>query len=117
MRILDIGCGAGDVAMLAAELVGESGAVLGIDRSAAAVAVSRARAAAGRNIKFQVASPNDPLDEEPFDVMIGRYVLMYQDDPGSFVRAAAGLAKPGGVVAFHEIDLADDFARSRLCRA
>jgi SAM-dependent methyltransferase len=110
MRILDVGCGAGDVTMLAAELVGESGVVLGIDRSEAAVAASRARAAAARNVQFRVASPNDRLDEEPFDVVIARYVLMYQDDPVSLVRAAAGLAKPGGVVAFHEVDLADDFA-------
>ena len=36
---------AGDVAMLAAELVGESGAVVGIDRSEAAILAARARAA------------------------------------------------------------------------
>jgi ubiquinone/menaquinone biosynthesis C-methylase UbiE len=110
MRVLDVGCGAGDVAMLAAELVGESGAVFGIDRSEIAVAASRARAGALRNVRFQVASPSDSFDEDPFDVVIARYVLMYQDDPVSFVRAAAGLARPGGVVAFHEIDLDDDFA-------
>jgi ubiquinone/menaquinone biosynthesis C-methylase UbiE len=34
MRVLDLGCGAGDVAMLAADLVGPSGSVVGIDRDA-----------------------------------------------------------------------------------
>jgi ubiquinone/menaquinone biosynthesis C-methylase UbiE len=29
MKILDVGCGAGEVALLAGELVGESGAVVG----------------------------------------------------------------------------------------
>lgn len=33
MRILDLGCGAGDVSMLAAELVGPEGSIVGIDRS------------------------------------------------------------------------------------
>ena len=36
MRVLDIGSGAGDVAFLAAELVGEEGEVVGIDRASAA---------------------------------------------------------------------------------
>jgi SAM-dependent methyltransferase len=37
MRVLDLGCGAGDVAMLAADLVGPKGRVVGIDRSAEAL--------------------------------------------------------------------------------
>jgi hypothetical protein len=32
MRVLDLGCGAGDVSMLAAELVGPEGSIVGIDR-------------------------------------------------------------------------------------
>jgi SAM-dependent methyltransferase len=38
MRVLDIGSGAGDVALLAAELVGPTGSVVGLDRDAASVA-------------------------------------------------------------------------------
>src|SRR5437868_11929896 len=45
MRVLDFGCGVGDVAFLAAALVGEAGQVVGIDRSEAAVQTARARAA------------------------------------------------------------------------
>jgi ubiquinone/menaquinone biosynthesis C-methylase UbiE len=44
MRVLDLGCGSGDVAMLAAELVGASGSVVGIDRSPEVIAVARGRA-------------------------------------------------------------------------
>ena len=44
MRVLDLGCGAGDVSMLAAEFVGPSGAIVGIDRSPEVVASASARA-------------------------------------------------------------------------
>jgi len=43
MRVLDIGCGAGDVSLLAAELVGARGFVLGVDRSAAPLATAGVR--------------------------------------------------------------------------
>jgi len=109
-RILDVGCGTGDVALLAAELVGESGAVVGIDRSEAAILAARARAATAKNVHFLVTSPDDTLGAASFDVVIGRYVLIFQDDVASFIRASARLVKPGGFVAFHEIDDADDFA-------
>jgi ubiquinone/menaquinone biosynthesis C-methylase UbiE len=44
MRVLDLGCGAGDVSMLAGELVGASGSVVGIDPNAQVLAVARKRA-------------------------------------------------------------------------
>src|SRR5262245_65624150 len=44
MRVLDVGSGAGDVAFLAADLVGDTGEVIGMDRSEAALDVARARA-------------------------------------------------------------------------
>jgi ubiquinone/menaquinone biosynthesis C-methylase UbiE len=44
MRVLDLGCGAGDVSMLAAELVGPSGSVVGIDRNPEVIDLASARA-------------------------------------------------------------------------
>src|SRR5215472_10896035 len=57
MRVLDIGCGAGDVAMLAAGLVGPSGSVVGIDRNPQVLAMARERALAGglQHIGFEEA--------------------------------------------------------------
>jgi ubiquinone/menaquinone biosynthesis C-methylase UbiE len=45
MRVLDLGSGTGDVAFAAADLVGPSGEVVGLDQSAEATATARARAA------------------------------------------------------------------------
>ena len=54
MRVLDLGCGAGDASMLAAEFVGPTGLVVGIDRSpeVLAVAAERAQAAGLRQVSF-----------------------------------------------------------------
>jgi 2-polyprenyl-3-methyl-5-hydroxy-6-metoxy-1,4-benzoquinol methylase len=105
MRVLDLGCGAGDVSMLAAELVGAAGSVVGIDRSQEAIAVARrrARTAELRHVHFEEATVGAFSGIQPFDMVIGRYVLIHQDDPVAFIRKAADLARPGGVVAFHEL--------------
>jgi SAM-dependent methyltransferase len=105
MRVLDLGCGAGDVSMLLAEAVGETGSVVGIDRESRAIEIARARASAAGHgqIEFVVTS-DDALPEcPPFDAVIGRYVLCHQSDPVGMVRRAARAVRPGGgVVAFHE---------------
>ena len=105
MRVLDLGCGAGDVSMLAAELVGAAGSVVGIDRNQDVIAVARERAQTAKlgNIHFEEVSVDAFSDPEPFDAVIGRYVLIHQADPVALIRAAADLVRPGGVVAFHEL--------------
>ena len=72
MKVLDIGCGAGCAALVLAELVGESGSVIGIDRAPAAVAsaAERARKLDKRNISFCGAEVND-IKNETFDAVAG----------------------------------------------
>ncbi len=106
MRVLDIGSGAGDVAFMAAELVGESGEVVGVDRASAAIAraIERADAASLNNVSFLEGDPAKMRFDRPFDAIIGRYVLMFQPDPAAMLRAVAAHLQPGGVVVFHEPD-------------
>ena len=107
MGVLDIGCGAGDVAMLAAGLVGPSGSVVGIDRNPEVLAIARERAqAAGlRNVAFEETSAEAFASEGLFDLVVGRYILIHQPDPASLLRTAARLVKPSGSIAFHEVRL------------
>jgi 2-polyprenyl-3-methyl-5-hydroxy-6-metoxy-1,4-benzoquinol methylase len=46
MQVLDVGCGPGDVSLLAAELVGEQGSVIGVDTNASVLQIAQARAQA-----------------------------------------------------------------------
>jgi 2-polyprenyl-3-methyl-5-hydroxy-6-metoxy-1,4-benzoquinol methylase len=122
MRVLDLGCGAGDVSMLAADLVGPSGSVIGIDRNEQVLAIARERAQTAKlgQIDFKEASIGTFSDPEPFDLVIGRYVLIHQADPVELIRAAAGLARPGGIVAFHELNIprgVRSFPNVSLCAA
>ena len=107
MRVLDIGSGAGDVAFLAARIVGASGSVTGIDRSAESVTLASRRAAeAGlSNVEFKVADASTFVADERFDAVVGRLVLMYFPDPAAVVRHVAGMVKPAGIVTFQDFDM------------
>src|SRR5208282_5269954 len=104
MRILDIGSGAGDVAFLAADLVGQNGTVIGTDKVAAAVAAATANARERGlgNVSFQVGDPAGMSFEQPFDAVVGRYVLLFQTDASAMLQALARKVRPGGLIVFHE---------------
>ncbi len=111
-RILDIGSGVGDVAMLAARLVGPSGEVLGIEREICSIARARARVAeAGlRNVSFMQSDVTQISSDKPFDAAVGRLILMYLPDPVAVLRSLYKLLRPGGVLAFQEPSWASSLA-------
>src|SRR5215217_4191242 len=107
MHVLDIGSGAGDVAMMAARLVRPTGTVLGLERSADSVALATHRVAAAGNVAvhFEVADINTYEPSAPYDALVGRFVLPYLADPPSVLRRLAYHVRPGGVIAFMEFDV------------
>jgi ubiquinone/menaquinone biosynthesis C-methylase UbiE len=107
MRVLDIGTGAGDVAMLAAELVGPTGRVVAIDRNAVAIKHARLRAevAGASQLDFRLASLEELTDLGSFDLVVGRLVLVHQPDQAAFIRKAASFARRGGCIGFIEAAL------------
>jgi ubiquinone/menaquinone biosynthesis C-methylase UbiE len=116
MTVLDIGCGPGDVSFLTADLVGPSGRVLGIDRSAEAVelAGARARQAGYENVEFRVADAANFQAEAQFDAIVGRLVLMYMADPVSVLSSLRKVLRPQGRTVLHEGDI-DLFGSAPEC--
>jgi SAM-dependent methyltransferase len=107
MRVLEVGSGAGDVALLAAELVGPEGEVVGVDVDAAALETARGRAQSLGlgNVRFVEGDARTAELEGGFDAAVGRLVLMYWRDPTEALRRIAAHVRPGGVVVFQELDL------------
>ncbi|MBN9416998.1 hypothetical protein ABS71_04995 [bacterium SCN 62-11] len=102
-KILDVGCGLGDVAALALTLVGDGAQIIGIDRNEAALERARQRTS---QATFRMADLTDlPDDLKDFDAIIGRRVLMYQADPARALSLLVERLKPGGLVVFQEADL------------
>jgi 2-polyprenyl-3-methyl-5-hydroxy-6-metoxy-1,4-benzoquinol methylase len=104
MRVLEFGCGVGDVSMLLAEAVGPTGAVVAIDREVRAIETAKRRAEKSgfQQIDFVLTSDEELPDRPAYDAAFGRYVLIHQPDPTLMVRRAADAVKPGGPVAFQE---------------
>ena len=107
MRVLDIGCGPGDVALIAARLVGPTGRVIGIDASPDIVALARQRAVENGviTVSFERSTVDDITLDEPVDAVIGRLILMHLPEPVAALRRLATLVPPGGVIAFCDFDL------------
>lgn len=108
MRVLDLGSGSGDVALLAAEVVGPTGAVVGVERDRGTAEGARARAAArgAGNVAFHLGEVTDPVPGAPFDALVGRFILMHLPDPAAALAAALRNVRPASPVIFVESHMA-----------
>jgi SAM-dependent methyltransferase len=104
MKVLDVGSGAGDVALILGDMVGTSGTVIGIDVNAELLETARARAAAAGllNVAFTVGDAASAALDHDFDAVVGRCVLFFIKDRPTVVRRLAEHVRPGGVIAFQE---------------
>jgi arsenite methyltransferase len=114
-RILDLGSGAGQDAYLLAQLVGETGQVVGVDATPAQLEVANRHIEWHRQ-KFGYANSNvsfiegdieklDALDLEPnsFDIIVSNCVINLVADKGAVFAAAHKLLKAGGELYFSDV--------------
>jgi len=107
MRVLDVGSGAGDVAIGLARMVGSSGSVVGIelDPPSVAVAERRAREAGFANVEILSGDVGTIDLPGPFDAAVGRLVLMHLPAPVAVLARLRTFLRPGGLVVFQESQL------------
>jgi ubiquinone/menaquinone biosynthesis C-methylase UbiE len=102
MRVLDLECGAGNASLSIAKLIGPSGLVVGVDRSAEAIDVAEKRATVAGYCywtRFVTADPNTFVPHERFDAVVVRLTLFRQGERATFLRLSA-CVHPGGIVVF-----------------
>jgi ubiquinone/menaquinone biosynthesis C-methylase UbiE len=106
MRVLDFGCGVGDVSMIAARLVGPGGRVTGLDLDEQALAIARGRAAAQGigHAEFVRTDLAEFRPERLVDATVGRLILIHTPDPLAMIKAAFAALEPGAIAVFQECD-------------
>lgn len=115
-HVLDVACGTGICARLAAERVGPSGRVVGVDVSPAMLAVAE-EAAAGTQPPIQWLEGDAgalPVSEAAFDVVVCQQSLQFFPDRPTVLAEIRRAAKPGGRVAVSvwlDVERCPGFAR------
>lgn len=96
-RLLDVGCGPGLLAEMAAAAVGPQGEVFGVDLSPSMVALARQRCALLPRVAFEVADAIAlPCDGERFDAVTCIQVLEYVADADRALAELKRVLRPGG---------------------
>jgi SAM-dependent methyltransferase len=109
-RVLDVGCGPGFASLELAQIVGQTGFVVGVDESAGYIThVNEQAAARGlghcRGVVGDVQRLGTVLtgpDAGAFDLAYARWVLCFVPDPEAVVAGVAAALKPGGRFCVHD---------------
>lgn len=106
-RVLDVGCGGGDVTLELAKRAGLAGHVTGFDIDD--VKISLAKESAPANVDFRVGDFTKAALHEKFDVVYARFLLSHLHEPLEALLHMLGVLKPGGMLVAEDVDFSGHF--------
>jgi ubiquinone/menaquinone biosynthesis C-methylase UbiE len=105
MRVLDLGCGSGEVTVELAGMVGASGSVTGVDTDPAMLEVARARTLElDVPIDFVRGDALGPYPADGYDAVYARFLLSHLADPAAALGAMRAATRRGGIVIVEDVD-------------
>ena len=110
-HMLDAGCGGGNVSLMAAKIVGDSGSVTAIDFDEKIIALAQKDAdeANVKNISFTAMSATDIDYQAEFDISYARFLLSHLKDPFTVLQKIIESTKPGGKVIVEDVHFSGHF--------
>jgi SAM-dependent methyltransferase len=105
-RLLDVGCGLGEAALVLAQDVGQNGEVVGVDASEQMLRVARSQAGSAQGrVRFRLGDAGG-LDEPDgsFDAARCERTLQWLADPSAAVAELVRVVRPGGRVSLLDTD-------------
>ena len=111
MRCLDVGCGAGDVTMLLASMVGPAGAVVGsdADRVQLDLVEQEVERLGVTTVELVHQDVMDLAASGEYDVVYSRFLLEHLVDPVEAIRRMWHAVRPGGVLVAEDGDFLAEF--------
>jgi SAM-dependent methyltransferase len=110
-RVLDIGCGGGDVTQELGRRVGPAGRVLGVDMDAVEIEIARKEAAAlgTKNVEYRAGNVLTDEIGEKFDAIYARFLLSHLAKPEQGLSRMVACLNPGGLIVVEDVDFSGHF--------
>jgi arsenite methyltransferase len=106
--VLDVGCGAGMDSLVAAQMVGATGSVTGIDMTPEMVAKARgsiAEMGLGNVTVVEGSAEHLPFDDASFDVVISNGVIDLVPDKDAVFSEITRVLRPGGRIQLADVTI------------
>lgn len=112
LKVVDVGCGGGDVTFALAHRVGPKGQVIGIDLDEEKLGWARAEVQAQgvSHIRFETCDVTQAWPVAGADLVYARFILTHLRDPGALLARAMETLKPGAMILVEDIDIAGRFS-------
>lgn len=102
-KLLDVGCGGGNVSRMAAQIVGNSGSVTAVDFDATIVELNRAEVPQLPQLHYQNISAYDITYSNEFDIAYSRFLLSHLTEPALALRNIVRSVRPGASVVIEDV--------------